>query len=257
MRRAELHGSLVGHQSEEQSLARVLDRVEPDPLFRRRLRTTVLNYHVAMREGHLERRRRPGRRMGAIGRSVLYASVILAMGVTAVGAASQESLPGDPLYAVKIRLEEIRMQIAPPSVRDDLATLAVAERTSELQGLVAAGDWTSAMAAAERLAAAEAALFVLEPEAAGTLAASHAHDVLQAVLTNAPAAARPALERALEASDAMTTEPWSPGQPPHAAENPAQVPHPSPPPHPSQPPTPRGENGSRPDGDAKGANAHD
>ena len=52
--------------------------------------------------------------MGVLGRGVLYASLLTAVGVSAVGAAAQESLPGDSLYAVKLQLEEVRMLVAPP-----------------------------------------------------------------------------------------------------------------------------------------------
>jgi hypothetical protein len=270
VRRAEeLPGGLLGgalrtqaagppDEDEEQRLERAFGRLEPDPLFRRRLRTSVLNYHVAMREGHLHRRPRPPRRMGAIGRSVLYASVVLAMGVSAVGAASQGSLPGEPLYGVKMRLEQIRMQIAPPSVRDDLATLALAERTRELQHLVESGDWSSTVAAAERVAAAEATLLAMEPDASQAVAASHAHDVLEAVLSDAPPAARTGLERALHANGAKATAPKGPAQPSRgAADEATQKPHPTPQAHPSTPPNRGGGNGGKPPENAKHGNAHD
>ena len=118
-------------------LERALARLEPDPLFRRRLRGQVVNLHVAAREG-LIRQPRPRRSMGRLGRAVLYGSLMLALSVSAAGAAAQESLPGDLLYGVKLQLEEIRMQVAPPSVRDDLAAMALAERVEELEALAEA-----------------------------------------------------------------------------------------------------------------------
>ncbi len=255
MRRPELHAGHRQCAAEELRLARALERLEPDPLFRRRLRSSVLNYHVALREGHMDRRRHPRRRMGAIGRSVLYASVTLTLGVGTVGAASQDSIPGDPLYGVKLRLEEIRMQIAPASVRDDLATLALAERTRELQRLVAAKDWSSTMAAAERVATAEATLLALGPMAAGTPAASHAHDVLQVVLTNAPPATRAALQRVLNTS-ARTVQPGSGESPPRETVGEAtQKPHPTHPADPSAPPSRGSGNDGKPSKDPRQGNA--
>src|SRR5205085_2568482 len=70
-----------------------------------------------------------------------FASVGLAISVSAVGAASTSALPGDPLYAVKRQVEELRMEIAPPSVRPALAAMALEERLTEVEQLAAAGDW--------------------------------------------------------------------------------------------------------------------
>ena len=210
MTRAELHASLLDRvlgldpegydRATADRLKRSLRRLEPDPLFRRRLRGAIVNYHVAAREGHLAQSGRPRRQMGTLGRSVLYASVVLALGVSAVGAASHDSLPGDPLYGVKLRLEEIRMRIAPESVRDDLAELALDERAQELQRLVDAAAWTLVPAAAERLTSAEMTLVAIEPSAVSVPATAHAIDVLQSVLSQAPEAARPGLQHALEAA---------------------------------------------------------
>lgn len=206
MRRAELRGSAFGRfpprpgpgdDAAADRLQRTLHRLQPDPLFRRRLRTSIVNYYVASREGHLKRSRGTRRQMGTLGRSVLYASVVLALGVGAVGAASQESLPGDPLYGVKLRLEEIRMQIAPGSAHNALAELALNERTRELERLVSAGAWDQVPGAVDRLAAAESVLLTADPEAADSPATSTALSVLRGVLENAPAAARPGLERAI------------------------------------------------------------
>jgi hypothetical protein len=165
-------------------LERAYRRVDPDPLFRRRLRGDVLN--------------RARRQMGAMGRSVLYASLVLAIGVSAAGAAAQDSLPGDVMYAVKLQLEELRMRIAPPSVHDDLAAIVLAERVDELERLAGAGSWRLVPAAAARVVAAEEALVALEPRAAGS-AAADAAELLRAILADAPSQARAGLETAIEA----------------------------------------------------------
>ncbi|HEX6656271.1 MAG TPA: hypothetical protein VF153_08680, partial [Candidatus Limnocylindria bacterium] len=112
-------------------MERHLRRIQPDPLFRSRLRSVVVNRYVAAREGlALPPSTLPVtvRQMGVLGRGVLVASVMTALGVTAVGAASQGSVPGDALYGVKLELEQIRMALAPASLRDDLAAMALDER---------------------------------------------------------------------------------------------------------------------------------
>lgn len=171
-------------------------RLEPDPLFRRRLRGEVLNRYVAEREGYL-RKPRARREMGKLGRAVLYASFSLAISVSAAGAAADRALPGDLLYGVKLELEDIRMQIAPPSVRDDLAAMVLAERVDELERLAAAGEWGLVAAAAARVTAAEAALVALDPTAGGA-AAAEAVETLEDVLADAPPQAHSGLERALD-----------------------------------------------------------
>ncbi|HET6380344.1 MAG TPA: hypothetical protein VFH63_04825 [candidate division Zixibacteria bacterium] len=173
--------------------------LEPDPLFRRRLRAQVVNLHLVVRDEVPASAQR--RRMGRLGRAVLNASVLLALGVTAVGAASQEALPGDPLYGVKLRLEEIRMQVAPESVRPILLRLAMVERAEELGALAAAGRWSSVAAAAERVVHLERQLVGSGAAVSGPAAESirRAETVLLQVMASAPEAARPGLEQALSA----------------------------------------------------------
>lgn len=172
-----------------------LGGVEPDPLFRRRLRGEVTNRYVAEREGLL-RRPRARREMGRLGRAVLYASLGLAVSVSAAGAVADRALPGDLLYVVKLQLEDVRMRVAPPSFRDELAALAVAERVAELERLAAAGSWRLVPEAAARVTAAEEALVAIDP-AAGGAAASRAVAALESVLAGAPPQAAGGLERAL------------------------------------------------------------
>jgi hypothetical protein len=176
-------------------IERAYRSLEPDPLFRRRLRGVLINRYVADREGYL-RMPRPRREMGKLGRAVLYASVSIAMTVSAAGAAADRSLPGDPLYGVKLQLEDIRMRIAPPSVRDDLAAMVLAERVNEVERLAAAGSWSLVAEAAARVSAAEEALVTIDPAAGG--AASVATETLEAVMADAPPQAHAGLERALD-----------------------------------------------------------
>jgi len=180
-------------------IARTSARVRPGSGYRRRLRGHLVNQYVAVREG-LAPPPAPRRAMGAIGRSVLYASVALAVSVTAVGAASGSSLPGDPLYAVKRQVEELRVEIAPAWVRPTLLAMALDERLSEIEALARAGRWERVNAAvAEAEADVSRAQLGADPHQLDILAAHG--DVLTALLATAPDAARPGLERALAASD--------------------------------------------------------
>jgi hypothetical protein len=192
-------------------VVRASARLRPDPRFRRRLRSTVLNRYVAVREGHVAS---PPRRsqMGRLGRSVLFATFALAVSVTAVGAASMSSLPGDALYAMKLQLEAVRMEIAPAVARPMLAELALNTRLFELEALADAGRWDKVPGAAAAVGAAEKALEALGGPSAGESANLALHtDVLTELLAEAPDAARSGLERAITAS-ASHAAGTSPGQ---------------------------------------------
>jgi len=205
-------------------LERRLRAVEPDALFERRLRGAILNRYVAAREGLVAPPRRR-REMGALGRGVLYASLGLALSVGAAGTAAAESLPGDLLYPVKLELEELRMQIAPPALRADLLAMALEERLDELQRLAAAGLWGEVAVAAdavakaeERLAAAGSGLGVV---AAGLFGAHT--EVLEAIVLRAPASAQDGLQRAIDAAASQQgpATPAEQGRETHAPSPPA------------------------------------
>lgn len=187
------------------------DRLDPDPLFRRRLRSHVLNRFVAAREGlaALPDRRQPG--MGRLGRASLYALVGLAVSVTGTMAASQAALPGDVLYSVKREIEALRMELLPSHYHDDLAMWALAERVNELGRLAEAGEWERAAAMAGPIGEAYAELIELtggEEEVGGPLARRIA--VLQGLLTQLPPQAQAAIERALDRAPGLVREPASP-----------------------------------------------
>jgi hypothetical protein len=209
-------------------MERHLRRIQPDPMFRRRLRGQVLNRYVAHREGLIKVVRPATRRreMGVLGRGVLFASLLTALGVSVVGAAAQDSLPGDALYSVKVQLEELRMRVAPPGLRDDLAAMALDERLEEVERLAAAGRWELVDAAAASAAHAEEHLAAL-------LNGTAVHDLnreeaiqnhaerLELLIAAAPASAQDGLRRAVEAS---TTE-HPPAAEPPAAQPPASEPN--------------------------------
>ncbi len=91
------------------SLAALRSEVRHDPLFQRRLRSDVVNRFVAAREGiGSSGRTGIGRgRMGQLGRACLYASCTFALSAASVLAASQEALPGEFLYPLKQRIEQL------------------------------------------------------------------------------------------------------------------------------------------------------
>ena len=125
-----------------------LGGLEPDPLFRRRLRSDVMNAWVAAREGigQPPRTGRLARHMGMLGRACLYASVALCASVAGVMAASSQALPGEPLYAVKLRIEELRVDVLPDRFQDELALNALAERIQEMERVAASGTAAEAVA---------------------------------------------------------------------------------------------------------------
>jgi hypothetical protein len=201
-----------------ESLERSLRRLEPDALYRRRLRGEVLNRYVATREGLVKPPQRP-RAMGFLGRGVLYASLTAAVAASATSAAAAESLPGDPLYPVKLHFEEIRLQMAPPAMRADLMAMALDERLHELEELAWAGKWSQVAAVANAVTQAEVRL-AGGRGAPGQTAVDELSEhaaVLEALVDTAPAAAQDGLNRAIQAatSHANATK-AHPSHPPQA-----------------------------------------
>lgn len=183
-------------------IARTTERIHPARAYRWRLRGRLVNQYVGVREGLVPPAPGGTARMGSLGRAVLFASVGLAISVSAAGAASSSALPGDPLYAVKRQVEELRMEIAPPSVRPALAAMALEERLSEVEQLAAAGKWSRVALGEQKLDAAVATLRGLGASLTADQVADLAHhtEVLTLLLARAPAAAQAGLERALVAS---------------------------------------------------------
>lgn len=187
-------------------VARTTGRLRPTRGYRRRLRGRVVNQYVAVREGLADPPRRR-REMGVIGRSVLYASMALAVGVTAVGAASGSALPGDPLYPVKRQIEAIRIEIAPAWARPNLIAASLNERLTEVEALARDGRWNQIDQAVAEVQAAEQALRGTGSRAPTELSTLDLHEqVLTSLLANAPAAARPGLERALAVSTSAAAQ---------------------------------------------------
>ena len=160
----------------DEAVRRYLDAIrallDPDPLFRRRLRGVVVNHFVAGREGVAQPERRASE-MGRIGRACLYASVALALSVGGVMGASRGALPGEFLYSVKLQMEGLRVALMPAHLHDDLAVARLSERINELGPLTAAGDGLHAASLANAISEGYdelAALGVTDVAAEGMLA---------------------------------------------------------------------------------------
>lgn len=191
----------------DEPMARMLERLahelEPDPLYRRRLRGEALNRFVAAREGiSMDRPRSRAGRMTPIGRAVLVASFVLATGAASVSAASQVAMPGDALYGVKLRIEELRIDVAPSDFKDELIVASLDARLAEIQVLAERGDWSAAGAAADRAVRIADTLAAMTSRTSPTaeIALNHHVAVLEALVAEAPANAVAALQHALDAS---------------------------------------------------------
>ncbi len=138
----------------ERYLVSLQSRIAPDPLFRRRLRSQAINRFVAAREQQrTDSARAMTRQMGRIGRACLYASLALATSAAGALGASQEALPGDALYAVKLRIEQLRFQVTPAHLQGVLSANVLAERLEEMTRLLDAGRTADAMALQPAIAA--------------------------------------------------------------------------------------------------------
>ena len=131
--------AILSDEALERYVEAIRHELQPDPLYRRRLRGIVLNRYVAAREGTIPSVK-PRAAMSRIGRAVLVASFTLAIGVTSVMAASQEALPGELLYPLKQRVEQLRLEVLPAHLHDELAAATLGERIDELARLALRGD---------------------------------------------------------------------------------------------------------------------
>lgn len=142
---------------------------------------------------------------------ILLVAILLVSATSGVALASQNALPGDPLYPVKLQVEEVALALTPSNAGDAQLHIEFAgRRLSEIQGLVQAGrydpipgtvnqfesDVSEALDAVERIA--------IQDEAEGkTLAASLQSGLqeeasgLQPLTSQAPASTRAQLARAL------------------------------------------------------------
>lgn len=185
--------AVLSDEAIERYLAAIRAELEPDPLFRRRLRGHVLNRYVAAREGHASGRR-VMKEMGRLGRAVLYASVVLGVSVTGAMAVSQQAIPGDALYSLKLQMETLRYEVVPERLHDDLAAHALGERIEELRRLSESGNASAAGAHGAAVDAAYDRVVALSPD--GATLAGHL-EVADALFERLPEQAQDAVRRAL------------------------------------------------------------
>jgi len=188
----------------ERYLADLHAEIQPDPLFRRRLRTDAVNRFVAAREGIATPARAGigGRQMGRIGRACLYASFTLGVSAASVMAASQEALPGDALYPLKQRIEQLRWDLVPDQLHGELAALALGERIEEMGRLADTGRMELALAMAPEIDRGYARLAGLANRDAAADARIERHLlVLQGLVDKLPATTRAAVEDLIETPD--------------------------------------------------------
>jgi hypothetical protein len=199
--------AILSDQAVERYLEAVRAELAVDPLFRQRLRGAVVNRFVAAREA---RAATPGRsrRMGALGRSVLYASFALSVSVSAAMAASQGAVPGDGLYPLKLQIERLRLEALPAHLHDELAAHSLGERIHELGVLAERGDWA-------RVATQAAAVedeYRHFADVAGRDGSSDRHlVVLSALLDRLPDRAQHAIENVLDSFEAASDGAADPG----------------------------------------------
>jgi hypothetical protein len=189
---------LASDEAVRRYLVAIRAQLEPDPLFKRRLRGVVVNHFVAAREGVAQPERRASG-MGRIGRACLYASVALALSVGGVMGASRGALPGELLYSVKLQMEDLRVAILPAHLQDDLAVSRLSERINELGRLTAAGDWFHAASLAGAISDGYHeldALGVTDVAAEGMLA--QRLEVLEGLMDRLPPEAEAAIDRAMQ-----------------------------------------------------------
>lgn len=186
--------AILSDETIERYLTAARAEFEPDPSFRRRLRGHVMNRFVAAREGQVAAAGPPAKEMGRLGRAVLYASFALSLSVTGAMAASQQAIPGDSLYALKLQIEQLRLQVLPMRLHDDLAAHALGERIKELSRLTESGNWSAATAHADAVEAAYDRVVALSPDVE-TLAGHLA--VPRGLLQRLPEPAQHAVDRSL------------------------------------------------------------
>ncbi len=216
--------AILSDEAIERYVHAIRAEIEPDPLFRRRLRGQVVNRHVAVREGIAAHgaRRTAARSMGRIGRAVLYASFTLAVSVTSVMAASQNAMPGDLLYTLKRQVEELRVRVVPAHLHDELALMELSERIEELGVLADRTEWLLMVEVAEAVEHDYVAFLRTHPHASeGSM--SRQVVVLNALLERMPVTARTAVEdvllglpgmgQASEPKPGRGTPPADPGEP--------------------------------------------
>jgi hypothetical protein len=185
--------AVVSDEAFERYVSALRARVDPDPAFRRRLRSVVLNHYVASREASMARPIR--RAMGHLGRAVLYASFVLGVSVTGVMAASEAAVPGDVMYPLKRAIEEMRVEVLPVEFHDALAVHALNERLAEMATLAERGDDTRLRQLATQVVAQYES--IATGDDSERISSERRREVLAMLVERLPEQARGAIDRVL------------------------------------------------------------
>ncbi len=191
---------VMSDEAVERCLVALRSQVQPDPLFRRRLRSDVVNRFVAAREGiEVPAPASQVRHMGQLGRACLYASCAFALSAASVLAASQEALPGELLYPLKQRIEQVRIDVLPSHLHPELTAYALGERIEEMGRLADAGRLDLAATMAPEIDREYERLGMLGATAgdAGAARIERHMLVLDRLIATLPDSARAVVERAM------------------------------------------------------------
>jgi hypothetical protein len=182
---------------------------DPDPLFRRRLRGTVVNRYVAVQEGVLVPRAvRQASRMGTLGRACLYASFAMAVSVGGAMAASERAVPGELLYPLKRSIESLRLDVLPVQYHDELVAEALSARIMEISVLLDSGQVALAASLSDDIRESYERLVALSNGDGAPRGLLRARlDQLDAMLARLPESARTAVERAMSGARPVNSAP--------------------------------------------------
>lgn len=185
--------------------------VEPGAEADRRARTAALEAFAADRASAVARTRVRARRRPRLRRALLAAAAVLLLPSTALAATwptASRSIPGEPLYPLKLAVERAQLALAFGPAADASVYLAWAEHRLEearrAQALANASAEADALARhAQALAAFELAASDLPDDhplfARAAISFARQTEILTELLATAPDPARPGLARALDA----------------------------------------------------------
>ena len=137
----------VGADADVERILHLLDTVTvdlgPRTPFTDALRARVMDQFLAQRGPTVPARAPAG--PSRLFRTAIAASLAAAMlvGATGAAAAAQESIPGDPLYALKRAIEQVELGLASAADRPALEREMLAERIDELREVTASDRWQS------------------------------------------------------------------------------------------------------------------
>ena len=119
-------------------------------------------------------------------------------------AASQDALPGDALYTLKVRMEQVRLDVLPAHLHDDLYAYTLSQRIDEMGRLTEAGHWQLALAMTPVIEDSyEQFAHALDEQGLASEDASRHLIVLQGLLEQLPEGARDAVQNVFDRGKAV------------------------------------------------------